>query len=154
MEGKVISSSRDWLDSSSFTNDYVFPSHQIASSLTIDKIGGDMYMFLPNDKASSAVSFNGKNGNTAIRFDSSINAMPNILIKLSSEDAVSIDDRFFENSIIKQQEIILIRDISDDICDSLGEPGNPINPVFAFYKGVYWMHDPRFVRITYFAIVI
>jgi hypothetical protein len=106
-------------------------------------------MYLPNDKASSAVSFNGKNGNTAIQFDSSINAVPNILIKLSSEDATTVDDRFFVNSKVKQQEIILIRDISDNVCDSLGEPGNPINPVFTFFQGVYWLHDPRFVSITY-----
>jgi hypothetical protein len=116
----------------------------------MDKIGGDMYMYSPIDLGNSDVSFNGKNGNPEIRFDSTIGAIPNIVIDLSKDDAQPVDDRFFENSRIQNQEIILTRDLSNSICESLGEPGNPINPVFARYNGIYWMHDPRFVsKIRY-----
>jgi hypothetical protein len=119
----------------------------------MDRIGGDMYMYSPVDKGNSDISFNGKNGNPEIQFDFENGATPNILIDLSSDDAKTVDDRFFENSRIPNQEIILTRHLSDSICETLGNPGNPINPVFALYDGVYWMHDPRFVS-TFDCIIL
>jgi hypothetical protein len=122
-------------------------SFQIGSSQTIDEVGGEMYMYLPIDKGNSDVSFGKERGNPEINFDSSIGANPNILINLSQEDAKTIDDRFFEKSRVKSQEITLTRNLSASICKSLRQPGNPINPVFALYNGEYWIHDPRFVSL-------
>jgi hypothetical protein len=104
-----------------------------------------MSMYLPIDQGNSDVSFGNERGNPEINFDSSIGAEPNILINLSNDDAKSIDDRFFEKSRIKTQEIILTKNLTASICKSLRQPGNPVNPVFALYNGIYWIHDPRFV---------
>jgi hypothetical protein len=91
------------------------------------------------------VSFNGTYGNPPIMFDSLVNATPNALVSLSSANAKPIDERYFTKQSTKIQEIILTQTLSDPVCNLLGEPGNPINPVFALYDGVYWIHDPRFV---------
>jgi hypothetical protein len=100
---------------------------------------------LQQRQGNAAVSFNGNYGNPAIEFDSSIGANPNILIQLSTSNAAPVDSQYFQESSVKDQEITLTRDLSDPVCQSIKQPGNPINPVFALYKGVYWMHDPRFV---------
>jgi hypothetical protein len=110
-----------------------------------DSLGGGIYMYLTAAQGNAAVSFNGNYGNPAIQFDSSIGANPNILIQLSTSNAVPVDSQYFQKSSVKDQEITLTRDLSDAVCQSIKEPGNPINPVFALYKGVYWIHDPRFV---------
>jgi len=96
-------------------------------------------------RGTKSLAFNGVSGNPGIDFDSSINANPNIVINLSSSNASPIDEEYFENEVVTVQELILTQELSDTICDSLGEPGNPINPVFAMYNGIYWIHDPRFV---------
>jgi hypothetical protein len=113
--------------------------------LNNDKIGGEFYLYKPNSTDVASVFINGVFGNPTIQFDSSIGADPNILINLTLDDAMPYDSRYFVKSSVKVQEIQLKRDLSAEICASLREPGNPINPVFAFYDGVYWIHDPRFV---------
>jgi hypothetical protein len=110
-----------------------------------DSLGGGIYMYLTAAQGNAAVSFNGNYGNPAIQFDSSIGANPNIVIQLSTSNAVPVDSQYFQKSSVKDQEIMLTRDLSDAVCQSIKEPGNPINPVFALYNGVYWIHDPRFV---------
>jgi hypothetical protein len=124
----------------------------MGSSNDIDKMGGSVYMYLEAAQGNAAASFNGNYGNPLIDFDSSIGASPNILIQLSTSNAVPVDSQYFQKSSVKDQEITLTRDLSDTVCQSIKEPGNPINPVFAQYKGVYWIHDPRFVSHSLFPL--
>jgi hypothetical protein len=119
--------------------------YQYRRHLDNDKIGGEFYLNLPGSTAVASVHINGVFGNPTIQFDSSIGADPNILINLSQADVTPYDSKYFVKSVVKVQEIQLIRDLSLSVCASLHEPGNPINPVFALYDGVYWIHDPRFV---------
>jgi hypothetical protein len=113
------------------------------------------------------VAFNGTYGNPGIQFDSSLNATPNVLVNLSLANAQPIDVKYFKNQVWQTtpststpipsvQELILTENLSDAVCASLGEPGNPNNPVFALFNGSYWIHDPRFVspRLTDVATVI
>jgi hypothetical protein len=123
----------------------------------IDWLGGRVSLFPPGGAtASLEVAFNGTYGNPAIQFDSSINATPNALVTLSLANAKPIDEQYFNNQVLQNsptssipvtsiQELILTETLSDEVCASLGEPGNPINPVFALFEGSYWIHDPRFV---------
>ena len=112
-----------------------------------DQIGGDVNFFLPSVKGFADVTFHGVRGNPIIQFDASIGANPNILITLTNEEAQPVDTVFFEKSAVKVQELILVKALTDPICQSLKSPGNPINPIFAFYDGVYWIHDPRYVSL-------
>ena len=105
-------------------------------------------MYLPSQKGNADATFNGVRGNPTIQFDASIGANPNVLLNLAAADAIPSDTVFFENSKYKIQEIVLANDLSESICKSLKEPGNPISPVFAFYDNAYWIHDPRFVSIS------
>jgi hypothetical protein len=111
----------------------------------MDEIGGAMRLSTPGDKGHTVVSFGDGHGNPEISFDSSLGANPSILINLLDTDAASIDERFFLNSRLKTQEIILTRNLSYSLCGKLGLPGKVSTPVFAFYKGAYWIHDPRYV---------
>ena len=116
-----------------------------------------MNLFPPGSAAASLeAAFNGTNGNPAIQFDWSINATPNVLVNLSLANARPVDEMFFKNQVLQTsptsstpitsiQELILTENLSDAVCASLGEPGNPIDPVFATFNGSYWIHDPRFV---------
>lgn len=116
-----------------------------------------MQLFPPGTAANSLeVAFNGTYGNPMIQFDSSINATPNVLVSLSLANAKPVDERYFKNQVLRTsptssipvtsiQELILTESLSDAVCASLGEPGNPIDPVFALFEGSYWIHDPRFV---------
>ena len=116
-----------------------------------------MQLFPPGASTSSLeVAFNGTYGNPAIQFDSSINTTPNKLVNLSPANSKPVDDRYFRNQVLRTsqnsstsitsiQELILTETLSDAVCASLGEPGNPIDPVFALFEGSYWIHDPRFV---------
>jgi hypothetical protein len=107
-------------------------------------------MYLPAEFEIHDVTFNGKRGNPDISFDSTIGASPNLLITLPSDSIKPIDDRYFENGSVNTQEIILTKDLSLEACKSIGEPGNPINPVFALYQNNYWIHDPHFVSLLCF----
>ena len=102
-------------------------------------------MNLPSNGGIADASFNGNYGNPVIQFDSSIGANPNVLITLSTSVAAASDDKYFVTESVKMQEIVLTKDLTDSVCASLKEPGNPVNPVFAMYGGVFWIHDPRFV---------
>jgi hypothetical protein len=137
-------------------------SYEIAKGThSPDMLGAPLLMFNPSaSKSSFEVAFNGTYGNPAIQFDSSVNATPNVLVHLSLANAQPIDEKYFENQISKTttstsapitsaQELLLTEDLSDIVCASLGEPGNPINPVFALFNGSYWIHDPRFVSHVY-----
>jgi hypothetical protein len=119
--------------------------YQYRRHLNNDKVGGEFYLNIPNSTSVASVYINGVFGNPTIQFDSTIGADPNILIDLSLADVTPYDSKYFVKSVVKVQEIRLTRDLSLSICASLREPGNPINPVFALYDGVYWIHDPRFV---------
>jgi hypothetical protein len=122
-------------------------SFEFSKNPRTDQIGGDVNFFLPSVKGFADVTFNGVRGNPIIQFDSSIGANPNILITLTNVEAQPVDTVFFEKAAVKVQELILVKDLTATICVSLKEPGNPINPVFAFYDGVYWIHDPRYVSL-------
>ena len=123
----------------------------------VDMLGGRVNLFPPGRTTGSLeVVFNGTYGNPEIQFDSSINATPNVLVNLSLANAKPIDEKYFMNQVLQTsptssipvtsiQELILTETLSDAVCASLGEPGNPISPVFALFEGSYWMHDPRFV---------
>lgn len=88
------------------------------------------------------ISWGGVDGNPPIQFDSGID--PNVLLTLVASVA-PIDSQYFGGDV---QEVILTSDSTQSACNSLGEAGNPLNPVFAFYNGQYWMHDSRFVSQT------
>lgn len=111
----------------------------------MDAVGGSIYMYLPEAQNNALASFNGKYGNPVIQFDASIGVSPNVLIQLSTSNAAPVDSQYFQKSSVKDQELTLTRDLSDAICQTIKEPGNPFSPVYALYKGVYWIHDPRFV---------
>jgi hypothetical protein len=115
-----------------------------------DKVSGEFQMYLQSQKGNVDVTINGTRGNPTIQFDSSIGANPNILIELTSNDVEPVDMKYFTRSPVKMQEIILTKDLELDVCASILEPGNPVNPVFALYDGVYWIHDPKFVSTSYF----
>jgi hypothetical protein len=117
-------------------------SFQYFRSLVNDKIGGDFFLYLPVAKGYATVVINGTRGNPTIQFDSEI---PNIVINLDPSDVAPHDSKYFAKESVKLQEIQLTKDLSNENCSSIHEPGNPINPVFAFYDNSYWIHDPRFV---------
>ena len=104
-----------------------------------------MFLYLPSSTDFEAVSFNGENGNPTIKFDASIGVIPNALLTLSASVATAIDSKYFVTESVKLQEIVLTKDLTSSVCASLKEPGNPLNPVFALFNGVHWIHDPRFV---------
>lgn len=124
-------------------------SFLIPWSFDLNYIGGNIFLTHP-DRGVTEVSFNGVYGNPPINFDPSIGASPNVLItSLSTSNAQPIDSQYFQDSAnFPVQELILTQDLSDAVCSSLREPGNPINPVFATFEGQYWMHDPRFVSFN------
>jgi hypothetical protein len=113
--------------------------------LVNDKLGGEFYLTLPSTNGVASVYINGTLGNPTIQFDSSIGANPNILITLSNLDASPHDSKFFAKAAVTTQEIELSKDLSDEVCSHIREPGNPINPIFVLYDDSYWIHDPRFV---------
>lgn len=84
-------------------------------------------------------------GDPPVEFDSG--ATPNILVSLSNANASPADTDYFQSESVPVQELILTSDLSDAACSSIGEPGNPINPVFATFGGNYFIHDPRFVSM-------
>lgn len=102
-------------------------------------------MYIPSNLGTNVASFDGQYGNPRINFDSSIGASPNVLLNLLSTDATYSDSRYFAAETVKQQEIVLTKDLTAAVCASLKQPSNPVNPVFAMFNGVYWIHDPRFV---------
>jgi hypothetical protein len=126
-----------------------------------DSLGARFQLYNPTARINwYEVAFNGTYGNPAIQFDSSMNATPNVLVNLSPAIAQPIDEKYFKNRFTRTtskaipstpipsvQELILTEDLSDAVCASIGEPGNPINPVFALFNGSYWIHDPRFVSV-------
>jgi hypothetical protein len=107
-----------------------------------------LHLSSSSDSDYAGASFNGDDGNPTIQFDSSIGAKPNVLITLSASVATAVNSKYFATENVKMQEIVLTRDITSSICASLKEPGNPVNPVFALFNGVYWIHDPRFVSYS------
>ena len=109
-----------------------------------------MFLYLPSSTDHEAASFNGEDGNPTIQFDASIGANPNVLITLTASAATARDSKYFATESVKMQEIVLTKDLNSSVCASLGEPGNPLNPVFAIFNGVYWIHDPRFVSPLFF----
>lgn len=120
----------------------------------LNYIGGNIFLTHP-DRGSTEVAFNGVYGNPPVNFDPTIGAGPNVLINLSSSDAQPIDTQYFQGSPdFPVQELILTSDLSDAICASLREPGNPLNPVFARFQNQYWMHDPRFVSCLLCCIIL
>jgi hypothetical protein len=110
-----------------------------------DRVGGYVLLYLPNSTDIKDASFNGEYGNPTIQFDSSIGVNPNVLITLSASVATARDSKYFETEDVKMQEIVLTEDVISSVCASLKDPGNPLNPVFALFNGVHWIHDPRFV---------
>ena len=106
-----------------------------------NRIGAAVLWSHPGKK-SNPVQFGDKVGNPPIQFDTE--TVPNILIEIADGEAAPVDTQYFplDSSV---EEIIVTGRLGDAQCDSLGETGNPDNPVFALYKGEYFIHDPRFV---------
>lgn len=105
-----------------------------------NKIGGPIIWNHP-DRELNPVKFGNSVGNPPIQFDDE--TIPNVLINIPNERAEPVDQQFFP--VGAAEEIIVTRQLEASQCASLGEPGLPVNPVFAFYKGNYFIHDPRFV---------
>jgi hypothetical protein len=117
--------------------------YRVCHRLTENKIGEAI--FLEDSKLRcAAAKFNGKKGNPSIMFSG--NELPKTLIRISNkEDAKPIDTQYIKGAIPAIQEILVTSDLSDPICSSLANPGNPVDAVFAKFNGNYWIHDPRFV---------
>lgn len=88
--------------------------------------------------------FNGVYGNPPIKFEG---MEPHTKITVHDNEAQAIDGSFFEDRTLGVQEIIIMKDLSDSSCTSIGEPGNPFDSVIASYGEELWIHDPRFVSI-------
>lgn len=115
-------------------------------------LGEPIYVYHPSQGFAIEVLFGGFLGNPAVEFNSG--ATPNILVSLSNADASPADTTYFQYESVQVQELILTSDLSDAACSSIGEPGNPVNPVFATFGGNYFMHDPRFVSKVFLIIVL
>jgi hypothetical protein len=121
-------------------------SFSIAWLLESNILGGLISLNHP-DAGGVDVDFPGY-GNPPVQFDSSIGAEPNVLVNLSPSNARPVDTKYFQDENVTIQELILTKALTTTVCRTLGEPGNPINPVFALYQGDYWIHDPRYVSQT------
>jgi hypothetical protein len=122
-------------------------SYEIIKGTHIAEFLGARFLLKKTPTSSSGeISFNGTYGNPGIQFDPSISIIPNKLINLSSTSVEPIDQKYFtKQGTPKFQALILTQASSDPLCDTIGEPGNPTDPVFAYYDGVYWIHDPFYV---------
>jgi hypothetical protein len=109
----------------------------------LNKIGGPFFIRHEGVQKNLDIAFGGINGNPPIQFDDGVN--PNVVVIIPSDSAATIDTQYFQGEGEPVQEIILTKDLSDSTCASLREPGNPTNPVFSTFNGVFWLHDPRFV---------
>lgn len=92
------------------------------------------------------MSFNGQGGNPSVAFEG---ATPNVLISLNDDEISPIDVQYVRGDGPSVQEVIVTKSLSDSKCASIGETGNPIDPVYAMYKGELWIHDPRFVSYAF-----
>jgi hypothetical protein len=110
-----------------------------------DKIGALLHGFRYPVSGAVELLFNGVYGIPSIQFDASLNITPDIVVDLSPTNAKPIGLKYFQKEKVKEQLLILTQNLTDAVCSTLGRPGNPIQPVFALYKGEYWMHDSRFV---------
>lgn len=94
------------------------------------------------------VAFNFDYGNPIVQFEPGM-VEPNLLLNIPASAASPIDTQYFQGhyqgAFEPIPEIILKTPLSDSICANIGPTGNPIQPVFALFDGVYWIHDPRFV---------
>jgi hypothetical protein len=115
------------------------------------KIGSSI--FLEDSKLRCvAAAFNGMNGNPSIQFMGG--ELPKTLIVMANEEAIPIDTKYITGAVPAVQELLVTSYLSDPICSSIAEPGNPIDAVFAKYNGDYWFHDPRFVSYCNFMLDI
>lgn len=81
-------------------------------------------------------------GNPAISFNGT---SPVTVISLDEQEVKPIDQQFNVGRDVVVQELMTVVDLADPKCSSLGEPGNPVELVYATYQGELWIHDPRFV---------
>lgn len=91
----------------------------------------------------TTLSFNHQGGNPSIEFPA--DRQPNVLVSIEDDEATPIDQQYILGAVPSVQELLVVMDLADAACSVIGEPGNPANQVVAFYKGEYWIHDPRFV---------
>ena len=110
--------------------------------ITGNEIGEAIYLEDSELQCESA-EFNGKKGNPPITFSGK--EMPKTLITIGSNEVTPIDNQYTKGAIPAIQEILVTSDLSDPVCPSLANPGNPVDAVFATFNGDYWIHDPRFV---------
>lgn len=117
--------------------------YDIAWHRQLNKIGGSFFLSHDGKNKNLDIAFGGKNGNPSIQFGAG--QQPNVLLAIPIGGARAVDTQYYQGEDEVVQEIILTQTLSDVTCASLMEPGNPVNPVFALFDGVHWMHDPRFV---------
>lgn len=108
-----------------------------------NKIGGILFLRHPGQNKLLEVSFGGHHGNPPIQF--SLGEVPNVQVGIANNAARPIDTKYFQREDESVQEIILTKALTDYKCPYMRQTGNPTNPVFASFYGVYWIHDPRFV---------
>jgi hypothetical protein len=111
-------------------------------------VGGTIMIEYHSPDISVPVAFNFKYGNPIVQFEPGV-VEPSLLLQIPVNGAIPIDTQYFQGryqgAAESIPEIILKTELSDSICASIGPTGNPIQPVFALFNGVYWIHDPRFV---------
>lgn len=93
------------------------------------------------------MNFKESSGNPIVSFEGDIE--PYTKISIANYEAASngVDTEYFQDRLPAVQEILTGRDLSDPLCSSIGEPGNPVNTVIATYRGALYVHDPRFVSV-------
>ena len=87
-----------------------------------------------------------REGNPPVDFESGLKR-PDRLFELGFEDGevAIVDEEFFQDEDVDQQELILMRDLNNTLCQQIPELSYRAKPTFAIYDGYYWIHDPRFV---------
>ena len=75
------------------------------------------------------------------------NELPKTWITIADDEVTPIDTQYIQGAVPAIQELFVTSDLSDSICPTLANPGNPVDAVFAKFNGEYWIHDPRFVSI-------
>ena len=122
----------------------MLPSYLICNPNPEERLGG-RFNIRHSEQGCLQVTFGTSYGNPPIAFGAGVG--PNVLLApiQIGKGAIPIDTQYYQDQAITTQEILITQDVTDPLCSTLGEPGNPENPVFATLNGVYFIHDPRFV---------
>lgn len=109
-------------------------------------VSGKFQLQHPIDSKCYNIQFKEGSGNPIVAFEG---IEPHTKISIDNDEASTngVDTEYFEGRLPAVQEILIGRDLSDPQCNSIGEPGNPVDTIIASYRGALYVHDPRFVSV-------